>query len=228
MEYIDQEEKDMMMDSLFDIRIKGKVDVIWRLQKQLERCNMILAMGNIEAFESSVLALKGDLPMGVKKAVLARTDEFNSTPIRYEYTNCCGVNVGTPDNPMISVEGHREWDFLDQVPKPFRDEYKDRIHTVSPRRIEETETDYIDLYEIIKEELERAGSTWQYEKKIPKAMKIQEKLPKHIVKEIVGNRVDFLLNLRNQYPKMALGYRDLNVGWHETPPTPVFAEDAEK
>jgi len=222
MEHITQEEKDSMMDNLFDIKVKGKVDVIWRLQKQLERCNMILGMGNFEAFENSVLALKGDLPMGVKEAVLDRQGEFNSTPVRYQYTNCCGVKVGTIKNPMVDVPGHPEWEFLLDVPKPYRESHVDEIDILSPIKVEETETDYIDLYEIIKEELEKAGTSWQYEKKIPKAMKIQETLPKKIINEIVKNRVDLLMSLRQDYPEMVLGYRDLNVGWHETPQTPVF------
>ncbi len=224
MERISQDEKDDMMDNLFNPVVKGRVDSIWRLQKQLERCNMLIASPDISAFESSILALKGDLPMGVKEAVLTRTNEFNSSPERYKYMNTCGQKVGTLKNPLVSVEGHPEYDFLLDIPKLLRETYRDRITILSPIKSQEVETDYFDLFEIIKEELERAGTTWQYEKKIPKAMKIQETLPKKIINEIVKNRVDLLMSLRQDYPEMVLGYRSLNVGWAENPPTPVFAE----
>ncbi len=152
-------------DDLFDPQVKGRVDPIARLARQLERCNMVLVMGDVVTFENSVLALKGDLPMSVKEAVLARKGEFNSAPVRYEYMTTCGVNIGTPKNPFVSVPGHPEWDFLLDIPKPYRDAHmEDKITILSPTRIKGEITDYIDLYEIIKEELEKAGLTWRYGK----------------------------------------------------------------
>ncbi len=152
-------------DDVFDQQqVKGRVDPISRLARQLERCNLILGEGNIETFESSVLALKGDLPLRVKECVLARKDEFNSAPVEWKYIMCCGQRVGTPKNPLISVKDHPDWEFMNQVPKPFREEYQDRIEILSPIRIDDLRTDYIDLFEIIKEELEKAGLTWTFKR----------------------------------------------------------------
>ena len=118
---------------IFNKEIKGKIDAPWRFTRQLERCNVLMASADLQGFESSVRALLGDLPLHIKNIVIDRKSEFNPEPHpTYEYIDNCGIRVGTPDNPLISVADHPEWDFLNEVPKPFQENQADQITILSP------------------------------------------------------------------------------------------------
>lgn len=228
MTYVDEDERSAIMDSLFDINIKGRVDPVWRLQRQLERTNIVLGTGDIVTFENSVLALKGDLPISIKNAVLKRSDDYNKTIVEYVFKENCGIKMGTIKNPLVSVHGHPEWEDLQSVPKSFRDKYEDRISIYSPVEVETTRTDYITLFEVMKEEIEKAGVSWQHTDRTGEALKVQKiqvTLPKAVITSIVRNRVALLLEIRKTNPELIIGYRDLNVGWDATPQTPTYVSE---
>ena len=112
------------VDDLFRGQIKGRIDAPWRYQRQLERCNILMAGDNQLAFEASVRALLGDLPLYIKSKIVGTDDrekaklcpkckenfvpldkgrqgEFNQmTEDSYQYQENCGVQIGTPKNPF--------------------------------------------------------------------------------------------------------------------------------
>ena len=228
MTYTPESERETIIDNLFDATVKGKVDAVWRLQRQLERCNILLGTGDMATFENSVWALLGDLPMSVRETILARSGDYNNKVTSYKFESCCGINAGTLQNPVVQVKGHLEWEFMIDVPQDFQDRFPDRILRISPIAHTELKTDYIKLYQIIKEELEKSGASWQYEKKTGKAMKVEEDLSREIINIIVDNRVGLLQNLRKRFPHKTLGYRDLNTGWDREPATPVYEREKEE
>lgn len=153
------------VEDIFNKEIKGKIDAPWRFTRQLERCNVLMAGENLQAFEASVRALLGDLPLHIKNKVMDRKSEFNVVPpSSYNYMNNCGINIGTPDNPFVSVVEHSEWDFLNEVPDSFREYNEDKITILSPVEVEGVEyTDHEKLLEIIKEEADEGGLGWRYD-----------------------------------------------------------------
>jgi len=120
------------VDDLFRGQIKGRIDAPWRYQRQLERCNILMAGENQLAFEASVRALLGDLPLYIKNKIVGtdesskaklcpvckeefvpmdrgRQGEFNRmTPDTYQYQENCGVQIGTPNNPFVIVPNRGE------------------------------------------------------------------------------------------------------------------------
>ncbi len=186
------------VDGIFDKEIKGKIDAPWGYARQRERCNVLMAGENLIAFESSVRALLGDLPLHIKTDVVARKTEFNAIPpSSYKYMNNCGVNIGTPDNPLVSVVDHPEWDFMNEVPEYFRDNHEDKITILSPIEIIGVEyTDHEKLFEIIKEEGERGGLGWKYDSARKETGPVEIILPaglsrdieKVIVKQLIEHR----------------------------------------
>lgn len=233
MAYDADEEREDIVDELFNAQVKGKVDPVWRLQRQLERCNILLGTGDIEVFQNSVLALKGDLPMGIKAAVISRSGDYNSNVVKYDYEHAGPTRLGTVANPLVRVRGHPEWGSMMDIPQSFRDEHEDLISIWSPIKVEGEETDYIDLFEIIKEEIEKGGASWQYEKrtlKFKETQKFQEKqevLPKKVISAIVRIRTLHLLHLRRLYPDLKISYREMNIGWDTHPKTPKYPKKEE-
>ena len=137
------------VEDLYTREMKEKIDAKWRLERQLDRCNRLaidaaLDPAREEAFKQAVEVLLGDLPLRIKQKVLDREDEFIIPPREeWHYRYCGNQPMGTPENPVTDAEG--------RVISP--------ILVTTPEDL-----DPFALLEIIKEELEKGGVSWEYEK----------------------------------------------------------------
>jgi len=164
-------------DELFAVEVKGKVDPIWRLQRQLERCNIIGSTGDEEAFERAVEVLYSELPMQIKQAVDGREDEFRGTEEKLVFINFAGV--------------------------PIRNK-----ELGSPQRVEEERFDYFKLFEVIKEEIEKAKLSWEYKEEHKPLRGIMTPIPDGILnaaRELIKN---FLEDLERS-SGLTIRYKDL-------------------
>jgi len=217
------------ISGIFDKEIKGKIDAPWRFQRQLERCNVLMAGADLQSFESSVRALLGDLPFDIKSNVLARKNEFNPTPQpTYHYIENCNIKVGTPDNQLISVVGHEEWEFMNEVPKHFLDNHMDKITILSPVEVEGVQfTDHEKLLEIIKEEADRGGLGWRYENTRLEVGPVEKILPDGLSRDLENVLIDQLIKHR-QEGHMYSWAEMIGVMQSRTPNTPTLPKEEEE
>ena len=189
-----------LIDKIFDREIKGKVDTPWRFQIQMARCNQLMSGPDQIAFEASVRALLGDLPLHIKNIVVGRKDEFNSTPpSTYQFKTTCGVNIGTIKNPFVSVPGHPEYDFWLDIPKPYRETHDDEISIISPVEVPgELYTDHEKLLELIKEEADRGGIGWKYQRAAKEMGPVEKVLPGKLAGKIEKVLVNMMIEHRRE------------------------------
>jgi len=104
-----EEPQEEAISDLFSLKVKGRVDAAWRLQRQLERCNVLAARAPLseEGFETFKQTLLGDLPIGVRQRVEAREEDYiiKGGP-EWHYIYNAGVPMGTPDDPVCDEHGN--------------------------------------------------------------------------------------------------------------------------
>lgn len=213
------------LESLEEIRIRGTLSIENLVRRQIDRCNMSIAAADPSVFEGNVRALMKHLPANTHQEVLGKQSEFNSTVESYVFKETCGHNIGTVKNPFVSVPGHPEWDFLLDVPKPYRETRMDEIDIISPIKVEETVTDYEKLYEVVLQALEGLGLTWNIEKRTVEMGKvIKTKIPDWLVNNAEQAVVDIMMKARTQDSKFnEITFNLLVEELRErTPPTPVI------
>ncbi len=213
------------LESLEAVKIRGTLSIEDLVRRQIDRCNMSIAAADPSIFEGNVRALMKHLPINVYQVVLGRQGEFNSTVEDYHYRETCGHNIGTVKNPYVSVPGHPEWDFLLDIPKPYRETHMDEIDIISPIRSEETITDYEKLYEIILQSFEGLGLTWNIEKRtVEMGRVIKTKIPDWFVNEAEQAIVDVMMKARAENNELnEITYNLLVEELRErTPATPVI------
>ena len=185
------------IDDVYLREVKNRIDASWRLQRQLERCNILSAQldkpGNQNSFENSVLALLGDLPTYVRRSVEARKTDYTVTPEpRYQFKYSCQVPMGTIENPL-------------QYNKPEDYDYDPNEPTVTYSPIKVTDPPYIDyikLLQIIKAELESGGASWQ----LQKTLKDLGMVPTNISKSLVNQYEKTIKNLISEHRKQGYNY----------------------
>jgi len=189
------------------------VDAAWRLQRQLERCNVLATRASLteegfEAFKQAVATLLGDLPIGVRQRVEAREEDYiiKGGP-EWHYIYNAGVPMGTPDDPVCDEHGNPISPVLVQQPD---------------------EVDPFALLSVIKEELEKGGLTWEYREEHKAIRKIGEPLPEGIVSRAEQMLVRFIRQVRAENPELKIGWRQL-VGelLQRSPEIPLFEEEEE-
>lgn len=170
----EESEKFVSLDDIYLRELKDKIDSPWRLQRQLERCNILAAGENEKAFQDSVEITLDELPIEIKSNVMARENEYWVTPEPdYQFKYNCGVPVGSIEQPVM-LNDPEDWD------------YDSSRSTVpwSPVLVETPP--YIDhkkLLAIIKEEAERGGLSWQYEKFEKEVGRIPQLIPEPILED---------------------------------------------
>jgi len=116
-----------------EIRGELRIDeLVWR---QIERTNTSASQDE-NLFASNVRTLMSLLPRHKRTELEARVDEYTYPVQRWEYKYCCGVPMGTPEEPVLG----------------------------SPRPVEELETDWYKLYEMILNAFEECGLSWKVER----------------------------------------------------------------
>jgi len=182
-----------------EVKIRGNLSIEDLVRRQIDRCNITISSADSEVFNANVRALMKHLPAKKLKYVLSRADEYNSTVTRHSYMNSCGINSGTPTNPVVQVAGHPEWDFMFDIPQDFRDRFADRIAILSPTEYEETITDYETLYEIVLQTYQDLELTWNVEHKLLEMGKVRKTaIPEWLIKESVQAVVEVIINARKQ------------------------------
>jgi len=219
---ITPEEESELLEALFDSTVKGRVDQIWRMNRQMERCAILRSRAALEpeSYNAAVRELKSTLPVEVLNRVNQREEEECIVEYEdYEYVkDRCGVPLGTPEHPFMSNPPDSPH-FDPNLPN----------YVISPKQVTKTEFDYERLHDIIKEEAERANLTWEYTKKAPKALKIEEPLPDGLVSMVEKALVDVLPQVRRAYPNVKIGWLDLVRALNErAPPTPVLEEEVKE
>ena len=208
MSLVDEEIEDLYIRDL-----KEKIDARWRLQRQLERCNLLAIEAasseeKYEAFRQAVEVLLGDLPIRIRKRVEAREEDYviKGGP-EWHYIYNAGVPMGTPDDPVCDEHGNPISPVLVQQPD---------------------EVDPFALLSVIKEELEKGGLTWEYREEHKAIRKIGEPLPEGIVSRAEQMLVRFIRQVRAENPELKIGWRQL-VGelLQRSPEIPLFEEEEE-
>jgi len=220
-EEISEEEYEEGIGELFNVQVKGKVDPIWRLQRLLERCNILAVTGDEEAFGRAVEVLLGELPISVKRAVEARQEEYMSPRrVVYQFRTCMGVPLaGTPSEPLTS----------NPPDSPFYDPYLPDV-PLNPIPVEEgPRIDYFALLEIIKEELEKANLTWEHRLEHKHLRKIESRLPEGIVSGAEKLLIDYIMQVRAEHSDLRIGWKQL-LGelLQRTPALPVLKPKEEE
>lgn len=141
------EPKDIGLDKDFtdDTPIHGQLDIEQLLFRQIERTNQA-AVQDETLFAANVRILLSMIPTNKREEVHARHDEYTSTQQRWEHKYCCGVPMGTPEEP---VNG-------------------------SPALIEEEVIDWHMLHQCIMEALEMSNLTWKRESWTVDAQRAEE------------------------------------------------------
>jgi hypothetical protein len=215
------------LEDLESVEIRGQLSIEDLVRRQIDRCNM--SMGSVEpsVFEAHVRALMTMLPSNKFTDVMNRSDEYNKEVHEWHHESWCGIQMGTPENPITTD---------DKPPK------EDWSNVISPRPTTRTETDYEKLYKIVLQAFESVGLTWKVEQKVAEFGKIVETpIPSNLVERASQAVVDVLLKGRAELIEAAkkkeskperragmvqanqMSYADLVEQLRDlTPPTPVF------
>ena len=187
---------------LFDVELKDQVDATTILLRQLERCNILGTQGDEERFARAVEVLMDDLPLTVKERVKARRREWEYSYSGWQYKWCGKYPMGTPEDPVTDAEG--------RVISPVFVEYP-------------PQPDPYALLGVIKEELEKAGITWQHREEHKPIRKVGEPLPDSVVSEAEKILINYILRVRAENPELKIGWKQL-LGelLQRTPAIPVL------
>ena len=213
------------LESLEPIRIRGTLSIEDLVRRQIDRCNMSISAADPSVFEGNVRALMKHLPAETYEEVLNKQSEYNTTVESYVYKGTCGHNIGTPKNPFVSVPGHPEWDFLLDIPKPYREAHMEEIDILSPIKVEAPETDYEKLYEVILQAFQGLGLTWNVENRTVEMGKvIKTGIPSWFIDNAEQAIVDVMMKGRAEDSKLnEITYNSIVEELRErTPPTPVI------
>lgn len=114
--------------------IKGELNIESLVFRQIER-TYLSALQDESLFASNVRLLLSTIPKHKRDEVLSFSDEYTNVNKQYQYKYCCGIPMGTPDEPVSG----------------------------SPVLIEEEVVDWHKLFEIILSSLEEIGISWKYD-----------------------------------------------------------------
>jgi len=115
-------------------------DMTWQIQTQITRCLLALSEWDPSIFEAAVRGLLKILPIEVHDAVYSREKEFNSKYEKWQYMKNCGVNMGTPKNPL---------------------KHPQTGEILSPILITVEETEYEELFRVIISELQESNMIYK-------------------------------------------------------------------
>lgn len=215
------------LKALEEVEIRGQLSIEDLVRRQIDRCNISMSGPDPSVFEANVRALMTMLPSNKYQQILSAADEYNSEIHDWQYEQWCGINMGTPDDPITTDGG-----------KPK----EDWSNVISPKPVSRVETDYEKLYEVILRTFEAVGLTWRVEPKVAEFGKvIRAKIPSPLVDRAARAVVDVLLRgrakmierankLQSKAERRALIERANQIGYTAiieelrelTPATPVF------
>lgn len=98
-------------EELFDLTVKGKFDPMSRLQRQLERVNVIASSGDDVMLENAIQVLYSELPINIKQAVDAREDEYRAVEEKLVFNFFAGLPINNPKlgSPRKVAEEYIDW-----------------------------------------------------------------------------------------------------------------------
>ncbi len=214
------------LEELGNVKIKGNLSIEDLVRRQMDRCNMTISTADPEVFNANVRALMSYLPGGKYAELIAKKDEYNTENEQYNFRSTCGHDIGTIENPLVSVPNHPEWDFLLDIPKPYREEHEDEISILSPIKSMVESTDYEQLYRLIIKALEGQGLTWKIEQKTVEMGKvIKVKTPSKLLAKAEAAIVKVLTEARIKDSKINdIFYSEIieDLRSRTPPPTPVM------
>ena len=184
----------LRLESLQEVSIRGNLSIEDLVRRQIDRCNQSLANPDPSIFEANVRALLAMLPSKKYKEVIEQSHLYNTTTRTWRYKYWCGVPQGSPEAPITS-DG-----------KPPKDDWS---NVISPVPVEETETDYERLYEVILQAFESINLTWRVEQKVAEFGKVHEmKVPPVIVRAAAEAVSEVLVSARKELIAAAMKRMD--------------------
>lgn len=172
----------MRLESLEEANIRGHLSIEDLVRRQIDRCNMTMGGLDETIFHANVRALMKMLPSKKLADIEDRGIEYNTTVKEWHYEQWCGINMGTPQNPITTDD------------EPPKDDWS---NVISPRPNEYTQTDYEKLYELVIQGFESVGLTWRIEAKVVEFGKvIRSKIPGNVITDAQNAVVGVLLKAR--------------------------------
>jgi len=148
--------------SNFDLQYKDKLDPKYIFNAQIMRC---LTLIDTVMFPNNVEALAKLLPLASYAKLTARRKEWITEEWKFEYMYAGPMRIGTVEEPiMASLPGSNTKEY----PIPYtEDEDGNQIidwedpHILSPRLVQKDEPNYLIFFQLVMEEAQHAGLTWQ-------------------------------------------------------------------
>lgn len=196
---------------LESVSIRGRLNIEDLVRRQIDRCNMALGGPDQLMFESYVRGLMSMLPIHKRDEIYENEDEFNEEIEEYVYEHSCGMQIGTPESPVL-VYGPDD---------PEYDPKKPIIY--SPKLVRRIETDYEKLYELTLTALQEVGLTWEVEHKTYEAAPAsppKSKVDIKLIHRVEDSIVELLLDAREETPKLTF-HMIVERLRDRTPPTPL-------
>ena len=145
----------------FDLQYKDKLAPKYNVNEQIRRC---LQMVDTVMFPNSVEALARILPIESYVKIANRRKEWVTEEWKFEYMYAGPMRIGTVEEPiMASLPGSNTKEY----PIPYtEDEDGNQIidwddpHILSPRLVQKDEPNYLIFFQLIMEEAQYAGLTW--------------------------------------------------------------------
>ena len=147
-------------DPLFDLQYKEKMDPQYLLNLQQLRC---LQSSGTVFFAENVEMLLRMIPSASKTMIARRHNEWNPIIMDFDYSWAGPIRLGTKTKPLMAKIGHSS----KRYPTPYvEDEDGNKVinwndpNIISPRLVEKEAPDHKELFNLIQEELENVGLSW--------------------------------------------------------------------
>lgn len=133
-----------MTEETYERNIVDNINAEWRLQNQLRRTELSISDDKL-SFSACVELTMNMLPIDVLNGVFDRQKDYTYKPEPdYKWLSFGGIKAGTIENPLLDKDGN----------------------VLSPKKIElDIKIDYMKLYRVILEELEKANMSYKYRNK---------------------------------------------------------------
>jgi len=147
--------------SSFDLQYKDKLDPKYIFNAQIMRCLQLI---DTPMFQNNVEALARLLPIASYTKITNRRKEWTPEEWKFEYDYAGPIKLGTLEKPiMAKIPGSNK----QRYPIPYIDDEDgntiidwDDPHILSPRLVQKDEPNYLIFFQLIMEEAQYAGLTW--------------------------------------------------------------------
>ena len=190
--------------------IKDDLDASQLVFQHIQRCLVSMAGMDVSVFETNVRGLMALLPEFKRNEVYENEDDFTTRSEKYIYKKFCGIDMGTPQNPImdndkddISYDPRRETTIISPILKEF------------------AETDYEKLFELLMRAIDELGLLYSYELSFKDIGNVPSKDP--IPQRILNLATDALSKIVVENREHVKSYLHLvNALPFETPCTPLL------